>query len=355
MNLSCTSLKPSDTLSVGYYLSTVGTAEKLLHANLSCCSIKDHHARFLIKGLSHCQPKASKASVEMNLSINNIHAEGLIEIADFLQKSTTLKALNLGQNKLFDSKVPLLMKALTKNSSLTKLDISQCDLKLTGEVGKSLRNMLKRNKSLVSLDISHSRRSCDCIADGLVQNRGIKILYMKYCDITAEGMRQISGAIQLSNLEELSIGPLEDDCIEPLTNALSSLRSLTLRGTKVTDKGLRILSDALQDNNLLLELSLWDFQNVTSEDLKILGETLKQNHKLEVLELRLIGRSPADGLKHLVICLQENYTLKLLKLLEKQVAEVKETLGTVNKRRQLPLKLETYGHPHMVSYLLLIR
>ena len=279
----------------------------------------------------------------MNLSMNNIHAEGLKEIADFLQKSTPLKALSLGQNKLSHSNVPPLMKALTKNSSLTKLDLSQCSLKLTGEAGESLRTMLIRNKSLVFLDISYSTISSKCIADGLVQNRGLKILHMKYCNITPGGMRQISEAIQKSKLEELSIGPLKDDCIESLINALSSLRSLILRGTEVTDRGLQILGDALQENNSLIELSLWDFKCVTSDGLKILGEQLKRNQTLEVLALRLIGRNPIDGLKHLVKCLQTNSTLSSLKLLDKHKPELKEIVCNINKMRQLPLKLETYS------------
>ena len=360
LDLRYTSLKPSDTLSVGYFLSTVGTAVgRCLYANLSCCSIEDHHIKFLVKGLSQQQPK-NKACVEMNLSMNGIHTEGLEYIADFLKESTTIKALNLGRNKLgkninklSHSNVCQLMEALTDNSSLTKLDISESYLELTGKVGVSLRTMLKGNKSLLSLDISHSRISCDCIADGLVQNSGLKILLMKYCNITAEGMRQISGAIQQSKLEELSIGPLEDDCIEPLTNALTSLRSLTIRGTKVADKGLRILGDALQENNSLLELSLFDFQTVTSEGLKTLGEQLKKNQTLKVLGLKLIGRITTDSLKYFVTCLQQNSTLTLLALLEKHIAEVKETVGEINKKRNFPLILETFGNPHMVRYLFL--
>jgi len=71
LNLSNTSLKPSDTLSVGYFLSTVGTtAGKHFYADLSSCSIEDHHVRFLVKGLSHCDSTTNKASIEMNLSQN---------------------------------------------------------------------------------------------------------------------------------------------------------------------------------------------------------------------------------------------------------------------------------------------
>ena len=343
LDLSYTSLKPSDTLSVGYFLSTVCTTErKCFYANLSRCSIEDHYIKFLVKGLSYHQPM-NKARVEMNLSMNCIHNEGLEYIADFLKRSTSIKALNLGRNRLSHSNVQQLMKALTVNSSLTKLDISESHLDLTGEVGVSLQTMLKKNKSLCSLDISYSIISCDCIADGLVQNKGLKILHMKYCNITAGGMRQISEAIQQSKLEELSIGPLEDDCIEPLTNALSSLRSLTLRGTLVTDQGLETLGGALQENNSLLQLSLWDFKTVTSEGLKKLGEQLKRNQMLEVLALRLIGPSPIDGLKHLVTCLQDNTTLSSLKLLEKHKPQLEETVCSINKMRQLPLKLETYS------------
>ena len=309
LNLSYTILKPLDALSVGYFLSTVSTTR----ADLSSCSIEDHHVRLLVKGLSHSEPTANEACVEMNVSKNNIHAEGVKEIADYLQKSNVIKALSLRGNKLSHLTVPLLMKALTDNSSLTRLDISQCSLKFMEEVGESLRTMLEKNESLLSLDISFSEISPDYIADG-IQNSSLQTLDMKYCTITAEGVRQISAAIQKGKLEELSIGPLVDDCMEPLSIALTSLKSLTLRGEKVTDQGLENLGNALQGKNSLVKLNLWDFHHVTSE-----------------------------GLKNLVLCLRQNSNLKSLQLSEDQAAEVEETVSSLNKSRQpqAQLKLET--------------
>jgi len=135
---------------------------------------------------------------------------------------------------------------------------------------------------------------------------------MKYCTITAEGMRQISVATKNSKLEELSIGPLQDDGMKPLSIALPSLKSLTLRGEKVTDEGLKTLGNALQENSSLLELNLWDFRTITS-----------------------------GGLNDLVLCLEKNSTLKSLKLSEDQAKKVEERVREVNKSRQPQLKLET--------------
>lgn len=334
LNLSNTSLKPSDVLSVGYFLSTVDIkAGEYFRADLSSCSIEDHHVRFLVKGLSYCEPTTNTTCIEMNLSENNIHAEGIIDIANFLQKSKVIKALNLRGNKLshsaqernslvqmmvkwtpcwkYNATLPRLMEALADNSSLTALDISECSLKLTGEVGKSLRTMLEKNKSLLTLDISSSRISPDYIADG-IRKSSLQALHMRYCTITTKGVGQISVAIQNSELEELSIGPLDDSCMEPLSIALPSLRSLTLRGETVTDEGLETLGNALQGNNSLLELNLRDFRKVTSK-----------------------------GLNTLVWCLQQNSTLKSLKVSKDHAKKLEKTVCNVNKSRQLQLKLET--------------
>jgi len=100
--------------------------------------------------------------------------------------------------------------------------------------------------------------------------------------------------------------------MKPLSIALPSLKSLTLRGEKVTDEGLKTLGNALQENSSLLELNLWDFRTITS-----------------------------GGLNDLVLCLEKNSTLKSLKLSEDQAKKVEERVREVNKSRQPQLKLET--------------
>ena len=339
LNLSYTSLKPSDTLSVGYFMSTVKT-ESGMHfcVDLSYCSLKDHHAKFLVKGLSHNQPTTTPC-VKINLSSNSMDTEGINHIAEFLKESQLIQALNLRKNRLTHSR---LLKALTNNSSLIELDIFQCSL--TAEAGESLTAMLANNHSLQCLDISYSRIPLECIAEGLIQNSACKLktLHVIYCNYTVEGMRQISEAIKLCHLEELSVGPLLDDCMEPLGNALITLRSLSLRGEQVTNQGLEIFGEALQENNSLHKLRLQDFHKVTSVGLKRLGEQIESNQKLEVLSMKnFIGSTITDGLKNLVMCLKQNSTLKILQLSEDQVAEIKETVCNINKNRNDPLKLES--------------
>ena len=351
LNLSHTSLTQAETvLSVGYFVSVVGTASgKPFCADLSNCSLEDRHAKFLVKGLSHFQTTTNMASIEMNLSFNRIHNDGIYFISNFLQKSGVIQKLKLKRNKLSCSNAYVrLFDALVVNTSLTELDISQCSLQLGEEAGESLKSMLTNNHSLVSLDISYSTVSpecVECIADGLKQNHGIKTLHMTYCNLTAEGIRQISEAIQQTRLEKLSIGPLRDDCMKPLGNALiSNLQSLSLRGEKVTDEGLQKFGKALP-NSLLLELSLQDFHSVTSEGLKRLGEQLQKNQTIKVLAItRFIGSSITDGLKILIMCFKENTTLEVLKLSQDKVAEVKETVCSLNKKRTLPLKLESANY-----------
>ena len=338
LNLSYQSLKPSDALSVGYFMSTVKTESGMRFCvDLSNCSLQDHHMKFLVKGLSHCRPAKSSSSVEINLSSNRLDAKGINHIADFLKDSELIQALILRKNKLAHSH---LLETLKMSSSLIELDISHCSLK-----EESVRNMLTHNHSLQCLDISSCTVPLECVANGLMQNSACKLktLHMIYCNYTPDGMRQISEAIQQCNLEELSVGPLLDDCIGPLGHALTTLRSLSLRGEQVTNKGLHTLGEALQKSNSLHTLYLQDFHRVTSEGLKTLGEQLKRNETLE--ELTMINfrdTSISDGLRTLVICLEQNCMLKSLKLAVDQREIVKETVCNINKKRQPPLKLEVH-------------
>ena len=335
LDLSHTSLKPSDALSVGYFMSTVKTESgKPFCVDLSNCRLQDHHAKFLVKGLSQGHPSTTPC-IGIDLSSNSMDTMGINHVADFLKESQLIQALNLMKNKLTHSR---LFEALVKNSSLIKLDISQCSL--TVEAGESVTALLANNHCLQSLDISSSTISPECIADGLKQNSTLKILNMKYCNVTAEGMRQISEAIKICHLEELSVGPLLDDCMGPLTIALTTLQSLSLRGEQITNQGLHIIGEALQESTSLLKLYLQDFHCVTSEGLSKLGEQLEGNQTLE--ELTMINfrdSSITNGLRNFVTCFQKNRTLKILKLSENEVENIREI---INKSRQPPLKLEAH-------------
>ena len=337
LNLSYESLKPSDALSVGYFISTVKTESGMRFCvDLSNCSLQDHHMKFLIKGLSNCHP-TSTPSIEINLSSNSLDTDGINHIADFLKESELIQALILRKKKLTHSR---LLETVEKNSSLIELDISHCSL-----TEESVRDMLTHNHTLQCLNISSCTVSLECVASGLKQNSACKLktLHMIYHMYTPDGMRQISEAIQQCKLEELSVGPLLDDCIGPLGNALTTLRSLSLRGEQVTNQGLHTLGEALQESKSLHTLYLQDFHRVTSKGLKTLGEQLKRNETLE--ELTMINfrdTSISDGLRTLVICLEQNCTLKSLKLAVDQVEIVKETVCNINKNRQPPLKLEVH-------------
>ena len=334
LNLSYQSLKPSDALSVGYFISTAKTKSGMRFCiDLSNCSLQDHHMKFLIKGLSNCHP-TSTPSIEINLSSNSLDTDGINHIADFLKESELIQALILSKYELTHSR---LLETVEKNSSLIKLDISHCSL-----TEESARNMLTHNHSLQCLDISSCTVSLECVASGLSACK-LKTLHMIYCNYTPGGMIQISEAIQQCKLEELSVGPLLDNCIGPLGNALTTLRSLSLRGEQVTNDGLNTLGEALQESKSLHTLYLQDFHHVTSEGLKTLGEQLKRNETLE--ELTMINfrdTSISDGLRTLVICLEQNCMLKSLKLAVDQVEIVKETVCNINKKRQPPLKLEVH-------------
>ena len=127
----------------------------------------------------------------------------------------------------------------------------------------------------------------------------------------------------------------------PLAITSTTLQSLYLRGEQVTNQGLHILGEALQESKSLDKLYLQDFHCVTSEGLSKLGEKLEGNQTLkELTMINFRDSSIMDGLKNFVTCFQTNRTLEVLKLSENELKNIREIVRNINKNRQPPLKLK---------------
>ncbi|XP_067882420.1 NACHT, LRR and PYD domains-containing protein 3-like [Heterodontus francisci] len=161
----------------------------------------------------------------INLYDCNIQCEGLQRLGPVLHK---FQELSLGSNKLGDSGVKLLSAALRNpDCKIQKLWLERNNL--TDSCFEDLSSALSTKQSLTDLNLS----------DNKLGDSGVKLPF--------EALRNPDCKIQGLELERNN---LTDSCIEDLSSALSTNRSLTdlnLSDNKLGDSGVKLLSEALRN------------------------------------------------------------------------------------------------------------
>ena len=145
---------------------------------------------------------------------------------------------------------------------------------------------------------------------------------------------------QLTSLD-LSYNNITDKGVKVLSEVLvnnNKLRSLNLRGNNITDKGAKFLSEVLVNNNKLRSLNL-SVNNITDKGVKFLSEVLVNNNKLRSLNLSY-NNITDKGVKLLSEVLVNNNKLHSLilsgnNITDKGVKLLSEVLVNNNKLRIL--------------------
>ncbi|XP_062405513.1 NACHT, LRR and PYD domains-containing protein 3-like [Sardina pilchardus] len=196
-------------------------------------------------------------------------------LASVLSSDSSLRHLNMSENKLLDSGVLILSEALRNPlCKLETLELWSC--KLRGESCSSLASVLSSGSSLRQLNLSINR----------LQNSGVELLsaalknplckldsiWLRHCNLTKESCSSLASA--------LSSG--------------SSLRQLHLRGNKLLNKGVDLLSPAL--TNPLCKLETLELRNckLTQKSSSSLASALISGSSLRELDLRENGLQKSD-------------------------------------------------------------
>ena len=135
---------------------------------------------------------------DLNLSRNQIAAEGLTALADALQVNNSLRTLNLAQNFIREGGLQAFVEALKKNTALQELCLSFNKINNAGI--SALSGFLADNNTLKVLDISRNAFSDSGFVDfarELALNKGIESLNLsKNKDVTDEvGLKQLAHAL----------------------------------------------------------------------------------------------------------------------------------------------------------------
>ena len=113
-----------------------------------------------------------------------------------MRTSRALRKLDLHGNPIGDKGLQHIAEALITNTTLTELNLSACELRITEENGPALTEMLQRNKTSRELNLSWNEAISDIaesfIREGLKRNTTLKRLDLSYCSIKDEGIKLIS-------------------------------------------------------------------------------------------------------------------------------------------------------------------
>ena len=230
------------------------------HLNLSNNNLGDLGGSFLLLLISRFSTKIDY----LNINNNKIGRQSCEILIDILQKNIVkLYGLSISGNKIGDKLFSEISLAISKNSFLNKLFISDNDLGKISSV--ILGSILKYDKKLKLLDVSKNNFGDDNIGymlKGLICNTSLETLMINNMGLTNKSLRIFETTL----------------CIN------STLKKLFLERNKINYKGWRLLSDILNKNKYLEYISLVG-NNFENEHINLIIDQQRQ------IKLRTISKT----------------------------------------------------------------
>jgi hypothetical protein len=215
-----------------------------------------------------------------------------------LCNNPSLQSLDLAHNDLGSAGLVELAPAFYRNTSVKVLDISDNDF---GDVESAeiLRDILRSNKTITTLDLSMNRfgrttGAVECIADGLGSNSTLLNIDLSFCALKDAGVSILAQTLGSRN---------------------TTLHKLTLKDNFITSMGVGVLLETTEHNcHHITDLNLQ--QNLIRDaGASLLASSLRNNAlpNLSRLVLSQCGICD-DGLIALVSALEPNASLLYLDL-----------------------------------------
>ena len=257
-------------------LSTISTLKKL---NINNNQITEEAGKALASVILH-----NTGLKELHLSDNNL-GEGTSEVAKALQKITSLRSLDFGNNNISRAAAVDLAKAIESNKYLEKLWLNNNNLHSSAlDILQSLSTI----SSLKFLNINNNQigeAGGEVLASVIKNNTGLKELHVRHNNIQ-NSVIKISEALQfITDIHTLDLGNnnlLERPCVK-----LAASNNYLAKSHYNSQSSVTIILKELFSTTKLRIINLYG-NVITEEAGNSLASLLSKNTNLQLLSLNLL-------------------------------------------------------------------
>ncbi|CAG8583487.1 349_t:CDS:2 [Cetraspora pellucida] len=289
-------------------IETLGKNTTLKTLNLSDNPIEWADVKFV-----HLEGNRTLENLDLsNSNLNHVYLE---KMKRYLSRSKKLKALNLSSNNLTYQSERIVAEILATNKTLKSLNLS------FNKISSTLDSLEREGRISITGRYSYDRNSAlkvNNLAKALEKNKTLKKLDLSSNYIRLEAGRSIAKALTMNKvINELSfsdngiVSELKDLLINILAN--SNIISINLKSTKISSDMVISLSGLLKSNKTKLRCLNLSRNEISSEAIGSLIEALEENTHLRSLDLSNITSAGQIG-RELAKSLEINRTLKCLNL-----------------------------------------
>ena len=251
----------------------------------------------------------NKALESLLLRDNNLNDDGVIKIAQSLCKHSRLKVFNLQSNNITEEAAEALLSVITSNSGLEKLYLGNNQLHL-GFLKIAVG--LQKVSSLKVLDLDDNRlpeQIADELAPVIRSNTSLEKLWLGDNHLGSSTIVVANALKDISTLKEINLNGNQNRSKELATEIASivtnnkALESLLLRNNNLNDDGVIKIAQSLCKHSKLKFLNLQN-NNITREAADSISSIMSSNCNIEELylgnnQLQMRATTLAAGLEHI--------------------------------------------------------
>lgn len=208
----------------------------------------------------------------------------------FRSSNTTLQHINLSESIPSASVLGELLKCLHRNTSITLLDLANCDFD-TAAAAPHIKALLRRNRTLKRLDIDRNTLTLSSVAaitEGLHHNTKLEYLDCSGCDLDDRScMRILDASRNLTHLimcgNNLGLTTARHFYETNMGQSREKLLHLVLNGCELGDEAAEQLGKLLKTGNAVLKALTVDHCNLTGRGFAKLMEGVQLNASLRNL------------------------------------------------------------------------
>jgi Ran GTPase-activating protein (RanGAP) involved in mRNA processing and transport len=254
-----------------------------------------------------------------------LHFNGTLEgLALTLLKDDEIALTQLKYHQKIPAIVSVLA-GLAKNTGLKKLRFKTASGGTNATLATAWTNMLQRNTSITSFDLREAfgdknarYELCTAVAEGLVENSTLETLYLPCMEYRTDfhgpvwqEALQSNHSLKMLSFRECSIPLRSHECLAQGISRNTSLESLDLSYTDMTDASIIALVDGLRTNKTLKCLNLSDNSDLNQSGRAAIERLIGYN---VLRELFLAGTAESVGASILASGLSDNHSLERLDL-----------------------------------------